>query len=302
MKPLTTTFLLLLFLSFQALAQSPWPEKGTKWWYYGGDPLYGPRQMILEAVGEELYQGQISQKIERTDVDFNGNATLTGAFYTYIQNDSVFFYSDVWEEYILVFDYTAAEGDTIILKNPTTRSGPDSIFTNLVYKTDSLEHCEVGYKVKSWAVEHQRGFSEYQEVLMQEYFINPFDLYTWYGFGDADKYLRCFEDGSHEIDCSAYFNYEDEPCYGRPSSLGENGLITNISFYPNPVIDQIWVNIPGEFKNLPYKITDLCGREVLGGEIDFHYQKINLHVLQPGSYYLHFPGGKIRTQKFVVLH
>jgi hypothetical protein len=296
------TFILffpILFIT-QISAQSPWPETGTKWWYFGGDPLYGPRQMILEAVGEEIFEGQLSQKIERTDVDFSGNAISNGSFYAYQQNDSVFVYNEMWQDYILMFDYTAEVGDTLILHNPTSRTGPDSLFFNYVYKIDSLDHCETGLKVKSWHLEHQRGFAEYQEILMQEYFIFPFDLYTWYGFGDADKYLHCFEDSEHDIDCSAYYGYEDEPCYGKPSAVGDADLITDISLCPNPAIDKIWLAIPGSFNNLRYTISDALGKEIASGYINAHHQVIELGAIQSGIYFLSFPGEKIQVQKFTV--
>lgn len=289
---------LIVGISFPSKSQAPWPETGTKWWYFGGDPLYGPRQMILEAVGEEVFEGRLSQKINRTDVDYVGNAVLNGEYYAYIQNDSVFVFNDVWEEYLLVFDYTAEVGDTIIFKNAVNNSGPDSLVFAHVVRIDSTKFCEDVFKAKTWSLEHKLGFASYQEVFMQRSFIHPFDISTWYAIDDGDKFLRCFENGTFDFDCS---DIEEESCYGKPSTVEEQqGLIRHVSLFPNPAINRIWLDIPGNLNKLDYVITDAIGKEVATGQIDSLHQVIEIGFLRAGLYILHFPGAKIQASKFTI--
>lgn len=298
----TTAALLLLFLANICISQTPWPESGTKWWYFGGDALYGPRQLILEAVGEEVYKGQLCQKIEQTHVDFNGNASPSDSFYAYLKNDSVFFYSDVWEEFILIFDYTAELGDTIILKNPNTKTGQDSTFHCNVNKIDTVEYCNGDLKVKSWSIEHTHGYADYLEVVMQSSFLHPFDLYTWYGFDDADKYLHCFYDGSNDLDCEIFNSGEDEPCYGRPSKVKEGEVNDNILLFPNPAIDKLWIQFPREINQIHFQITDLAGKVLKRDYLSAGRREIGIEELSAGTYFISFPTLNDRCQKFVVIY
>lgn len=273
-------FFLFLFVFVQLSAQSPWPKTGTTWWYFGGDLISGPQLMMLEAVGDEVYQGRLSQKIQRTIVDFDGNSTPLDAYYAYQENEAVYFYSEAWNDYIMTFDNKAAEGEILVLKNPTTRTGPDSLLTIIAPGPNRSKKKNV--------------LTEYQKSFIQQYFIFPSDLNEWQGFGDADAL-------SNNLDgLTPFYNYEDRTAYKWAKDIDDINPINNVMAFSGAVLGRIWINFAIEFENLDFKITNAVGKQITRGRLYSPDQEIVVGRLRPGRYYLHFPGSNIKAQKFDV--
>lgn len=282
MKFLTPIFALLLIFSLETTAQTPWPEKGTLWWYIGGDAVSGPQLLFLEATGETVFKGKRSQKVIRRDIDFEGNSTVKGQFFLYQQNDSVFYYSDVWDDYILIFDLAAKDGDTLTLKNPITKSGPDSILVSLTKGENDPKR--------------QGGISAYQEELMKLCLIRPLDDYAWYGFDESDQLFQNFGQNAPGV-------YGENTSYdGLLSIASDVGLISDVIVFPSPLLDQMWINIQVGFRNeqLDFKITNAVGRQVVRGRLNHPTTMVSVERLPPGKYYLHFPDSPFRPKEFDV--
>ncbi len=65
----------------------------------------------------------------------------------------------------------------------------------------------------------------------------------------------------------------------------DNGLVQEeISIYPNPTKDVITVNVPENFINSTFTISDLAGREVLTSTVNSNQMNLDLSLLNNGYY------------------
>ena len=112
MKKLILCFSFSLFwVSFLAGQTLDFAPVGAKWYYsiydFDPPPPYGQFPHVVEVVGKELYQGKICSKLVNI-----GLGTVPDPLYVYTQNDSVFFYSLLSEQFELLYDFGAELGET----------------------------------------------------------------------------------------------------------------------------------------------------------------------------------------------
>lgn len=155
----------------------------------------------------------------------------------------------------------------------------------------------------------ENGFSDmlrnrWQELkadfLNKDYILEQFDhLYNYLNKNNA--YLR--EElvwREYKVDYSFNMNYLDNWLTDRFSYLDSyfdqicsntnihpsEGLTKLISIYPNPVKDEIYLNILGHFDEIPYYILDANGKEVSHGRIVSSDYQLNVESLPQGIYYI----------------
>ncbi|MBK6901370.1 MAG: hypothetical protein IPH04_00765 [Saprospirales bacterium] len=112
MKKLILCFSFFLFwVSFLAGQTLDFAPVGAKWYYsiydFDPPPPYGQFPHVVEVVGKELYQGKICSKLVNIGLE-----TVPDPLYVYTQNDSVFFYSLLSEQFELLYDFGAEIGES----------------------------------------------------------------------------------------------------------------------------------------------------------------------------------------------
>ncbi|MEQ1665802.1 MAG: T9SS type A sorting domain-containing protein, partial [Bdellovibrionales bacterium] len=60
--------------------------------------------------------------------------------------------------------------------------------------------------------------------------------------------------------------------------------LANMSFYPNPVIDFVTINVDKNLIGSTYIITDLLGKQVLTGKLNNETSSIDISQLNSGIY------------------
>ncbi|HQQ94809.1 MAG TPA: T9SS type A sorting domain-containing protein [Bacteroidia bacterium] len=77
-----------------------------------------------------------------------------------------------------------------------------------------------------------------------------------------------------------------------PVSLGQEWTIEDLKFYPNPVQDQLWLELP-QGTNLSYQISDLNGKQVLSGKLTSESSRLAISTasLSAGVYVIRLSTG-----------
>jgi len=71
------------------------------------------------------------------------------------------------------------------------------------------------------------------------------------------------------------------------TSIEEDGMLAGISIYPNPVSDELTVQIPVQFtKALQWELLDMNGRILYQSEFFAGTQTIDMHQFAQGAYML----------------
>jgi hypothetical protein len=76
---------------------------------------------------------------------------------------------------------------------------------------------------------------------------------------------------------------------------------TGINLFPNPVRDELTLEIPETLDNLTYRIFDMTGRLIETGRATSPQTVVNMHSYQSGSYILVVEQGGVRIQSFQIV-
>lgn len=140
---------LLVLLAYSSNAQSPsiWAPSGATWYYdYGYNKTSG--YVKMEYIGDSLLQGKQCKVLERTKVtvrkvvintmngDFAYNPPVEDTFqnvYTYLENDSVYYYEYDDSSFHFLYSFNAQVGDVLYSHySPDPISIVDSIGVDVI--------------------------------------------------------------------------------------------------------------------------------------------------------------------------
>ena len=137
------------------------------------------------------------------------------------------------------------------------------------------------------------SYSEIHDSLYYEAYGMGFPMdrteteYKWYAHGYSIPVLHViFRDG---MNSSSTVTYIDSL---RNLSVYENN-ISDVSIYPNPAIDAVYINVNEKHFPLDMMILDMAGREVLSRELTDN--RIDVSGLPTGMYCISLTGNGIRA-------
>ena len=250
----------------------------------------------LECVGDTLFdrEGKRPKIIIRSNTQYDKDLiTETTREYIYEENGKVYWWNKDLEEFTVLYDFAAEEGDEWEIK-----VGTESITVH-VDAVDVFEYDGESFK--------QLHISDVGNVFNGDIVVNfghltsffPEKLMNRNGDFTVDG-LRCY----WVEDVLVYHN-GDEDCdaiYDGLHGLEENGPSTGpgaFMVYPNPANGVLFVETHGR-ASLPveteYRITNLMGQTVLSGLINAEKQQIDISRLPAGMYFINVGDG---TRKFV---
>ena len=102
-----------------------------------------------------------------------------------------------------------------------------------------------------------------------------------------------------------YGEVEDYTVNIYSSVLGvdsESAVLNTISIYPNPVKEQLFINVPNTIKLQHYKITNMLGQSVLKGKLKLNNKTISVNTLNTGIYFVTLSTDKGRLTKKIIVH
>ena len=213
--------------------------------------------------------------------------------YVYMRDGKVYWWNKTLEEFTVLYDFGAQEGDTWVTKVGTE---------TLIMHVNSEETVE--YEGKTYRMLHVSDVDDYfsGDIVCGIGHLTSFFPERLMNNGDRMRVegLRCYW-----IDEELVLTYGDEDCDAIISEIHnveENGPSTGsgtLTIYPNPTDGVLFVEMHGRASqsNQIYRITNLMGQTVLSGSITAETQQIDVSALPEGMYFITFAG---ETLKFVV--
>jgi Secretion system C-terminal sorting domain len=268
MKTLIYT-LLFVFLANNLKAQ--WAPEGATWHYGEGYAFSGDiGYMEFVAEGDTVIQGITCQKIRKY-----GKVACLGRpwmEYTYEENDVIYYYNPLHDEFQILYDFTAEPDDTWVVYTYDSSLENQDTITVLV---DSVNTINInGVESKRMFV-HYLGFSttpgqEYEFSIPTIIIERLGDIYYMFNFWPASYQvcdanystgLRCYQDdliGLYDLEIA-------ESClYTGLSEINKND---RIKIYPNPFTETVMVESDLAISPKKYIIRNLSGKLVQKGVI-----------------------------------
>lgn len=269
-------FLAFFSVSYGLLAQSlDFVPLGAKWYYT--ETQYAPPSIfphIVAVESKEMYQGKLCSKLSAP-----GPGSLPEIpCYVYTQGDSVFFYSHFSNQFEMLYDFSAAVGDSWVIGGLAAVDPPISSDT---IRVDSISTINInGTNLKVWHISNSFLYDWGDQII--ETIGNTGLFAPRYGFFDIAVWgLRCYESPNVDYHLVPY------PCDTVIISTStKNPTWENeINLLPTPFQDRLTIVTELSFALETFTIYDQTGALMLQKPIFSRATEINTANLAPGLYY-----------------
>ncbi len=253
--------------------------------YQAGDTVVGDEPSHILVKINTLYDKGLREDVTRE--------------YVYMRDGKVCWWNKTLEEFTVLYDFGAQEGDTWVTKVGTE---------TLIMHVNSVETVE--YEGKTYRMLHVSDADDYfsGDIVCGIGHLTSFFPERLMDNGDGLRVegLRCYW-----IEDELVFKPGDEDCdaiYSEVHGVEEDGPSTGgtLTVYPNPTNGVLTIHHSElttsnashfHIHHSEFQIANLMGQTVLSGNINAENQQIDVSSLPQGMYFITFAG---ETRKFVV--
>ncbi len=241
-------FLLLISMN----GQNKWAPEGAKWYYT--EHTINPEVIsytLIKSIDDTLIKKKTCKKLEETN-RYQGMTIDTVYHYMYSENDSVFFFNKEKNDFCLLYDFSAKEGDTIKLHCFSENEQP-----YLTVIVDSVKEIMINDSLfmKQYVTSGDGlfiGFGNYNiENIGNDYYMFP--TYD----GNTKGPLRCYSDSVFGKYKNPKFTYND--CDKVISSIKDKKKESEVNIYPNPAQDFFYIESVEKCHNFTIEVYDILG-------------------------------------------
>ncbi|MDD3978462.1 MAG: T9SS type A sorting domain-containing protein [Methanomicrobium sp.] len=290
---------------------SQWAPIGAKWYYdhTSGAPQY---LTVIESINDTLVLNKQCKVLKTYTIYVLGispgiyqwDTLYCPLQYTYYDSSKVYLYDNILNDFYILYDFNAAAGDTITVKDSLFQGYcPDNFPGNLFqYKVDSISDTTInGINLKKqivtttqnsdWFITDPYSPQGYYPIIIER--IGAFKyLFGAGSFVEGSiSHLRCYEDSSisyHAPDwpdtlaCDYLYTL-----ITNIKKIKDNNLIT---IFPNPAFDMVNISLSSQDINTIYhlEIYDCFGNLIRKTELDKSNENsnynFNVHSLSAGIY------------------
>ena len=266
---------------------------GNEWYYEIENENGSITYQYLYQAGDTIVQDEpthILVKINTLyDKDLHQDVTHE---YVYERDGKVYWWNKTLEEFTVLYDFGAHEGDTWVTKVGTE---------TLTMHVDAEEIVE--YEGRFYRMLH---VSDTDDIFSGDIVCGIGHLTSFFperlmdnGDGIRVEGMRCYW-----VENELVFKYGDEDCdaiysdiHGVEEESPSSGSGT-FAVYPNPTNGILTIHHSAfRIHHSAFRITNLMGQTLLTGQITAENQQINVSSLPQGMYFITFAG---ETHKFVV--
>ena len=266
---------------------------GNEWYYEIENENGSITYQYLYQAGDTIVQDEpthILVKINTLyDKDLHQDVTHE---YVYERDGKLYWWNKTLEEFTVLYDFGAHEGDTWVTKVGTE---------TLTMHVDAEEIVE--YEGRFYRMLH---VSDTDDIFSGDIVCGIGHLTSFFperlmdnGDGIRVEGMRCYW-----VENELVFKYGDEDCdaiysdiHGVEEESPSSGSGT-FAVYPNPTNGILTIHHSAfRIHHSAFRITNLMGQTLLTGQITAENQQINVSSLPQGMYFITFAG---ETQKFVV--
>ena len=292
-------FLLMCFPLF-SLAQVFAPEGAH--WYFPERNFASSKLGLVQFtnMGDTLIDGKLCQVIYKD----NGTCNLSkGSYFTYMENNQLFYYDQILNVFRLFINFEAGVGDAWVMpvlgwENDSLKIHVDSISYLTLPSMDSLRVQHVRYFFKHFD-ECFSGFDK-TEIIERIGFVNglfPSIEFVSLCDGQWEGNIRCYED--LEI---GLLQFDTVDCLFTTSIVKPLQATINIS--PNPADQFFRIYLDKIGRPLEFYLYTIYGQKLLTQSLHHNVTKVPTGYLPPGNYwYVVTQNGQLlKSGRLVILH
>ena len=269
---------------------------GSEWYYEIENENGSITYQYMYQAGDTIVQDEPTHILVRINTLYDkGLRDEVTHEYVYKRDNKVYWWNKTLEEFTVLYDFGAQEGDEWEIKVGTER---------LIMHVDAVETIEYEGSFYRMLRVSDAGNIFSGDIVCGIGHLTSFFPERLMNNGDGLRVegLRCYWIGDELV-----FKPGDEDCdavYSEVHGVEEDGPSTGsgtLVVYPNPTdgVLNVSVRLPqcDSSTDQTYRITNLMGQTVLSGSITAETQQINVSNLPKGMYFITFAG---ETRKFVV--
>lgn len=251
---------------------------GAKWYYTELDdvpPAIIPH--VMECTAKEMFHGKLCSKIIVPSI-----GPLESPVHLYTQNDTVFFYSTVTDQFEMLYDFRAKEGDTWVVGGVLSYDNVGNPLYADTIRVDSVRSISVnGENLKVWYITdgyyYDWGGRIFEKAGNDMLFAPKFGLWELTIWG-----LRCFETPDQ------LYHFDSFPCdtsYSLISNAYNPEDAYKIAITPNPFYDKITISSDASFNGGIIRLYDQLGKLMLEKPLTAGVTTFETQALPAGIYF-----------------
>lgn len=292
MKLLYVFAFTLLFINLSVSQTVDFAPVGAKWWINKvvTEPIPADSFVVAEVLYEEIKNGQLCRVI--TNLSGYG---LPNPAHVFTRNDSVFFYSEVTEQFELLYDFTATAGSNWTVKGLSNYNGWDFV-VNVTGVSDVDYNGQI---LKTWHIPFSEHWGDrIVEKVGSLWYLSP--VIPSFPTGYNPHVIRCYEEDG---ELYSFITFECD-YYDDISSVVRYSINSKMSLSPNPSKGNVVLKISPDVEesDLKYSIKTIYGRELQTGQYRHPETNIDLSDIPQGMYLviIQSNGTAVGAQKLVV--
>lgn len=319
------TFLYILLFAMPLFLQAQQPEwfpVGGKW-HYSYHYLFADGSGYAKAMISDtaIVNGQFCKQITweyKSPNQFPGGASacegMGAGNYVYEDSNRVYFYNQVLNQFLLLYDFTAQVGDTWSI--PTVMKANSINLDTMIIKVDSTDTTTInGHQLKVMYLTqiNESSITVFNSRKITEYIGSTTSFFPW-GRGACEgpfaSPLRCYNDS-----LIRYYKFPSNPSCKNISTFikqQDKNELPHLEIAPHPVkevsIIQLKISNSRQLQDVNCTIYGPLGRKVgeffptssSPGQVSF---KLNATTWNAGIYFYNIRSEKnttLKTGKFVV--
>lgn len=284
----------LLFLSAPLLAQD-FGAVGTEWYYSdnagGMGPVHSGYQHF-RSVADTVILGKTAHKVEIEIYTPLGNTYNQPPIFVYGEADTAFIYSAQKGQFIPLYIFNALVGDTLTFEFPLPLGGSGSSYQ---IRIDAITMIQIdGVDLKQFTVSPVGFPPAFERTIIERIGGKLWFFPIGVNIPEIPGPLRCYSDA--QLDTN-YFSFACN--YSSTSSVNERSAIFQVTIYPNPATDRVFIE--GPETGFQIRIFDLQGRLVRSASATSARLELATDQLNSGMYTLEVsqPDGKSMVKRLV---
>ena len=236
----------------------------------------------LEITGDTLIQGHTSKIVSKTNSKPVVNDTEYDKEYIYESNDSVYWFNRYAQEFTLLYDYGASQGDTWMIKvyDCTFQVVVDSVNFS-TYSGTTMKNLYISDQHNYFSGKIIKGIGHTYSFFPRDIFAEC--KYNAAPDGQHINGLRCYEDDS------VNFNFNDQPCDTTYVTTGveERYSLDKYTLFPNPTNDKVNIKLDKTRQNIRLRLLTTTGQLIEQRQYENRQEiRYERNDLSPGLYLL----------------
>lgn len=254
--------ILLSYLMFSPIIAQEWAPVDATWHYsyYDWDGKICYTKFVVKK--DTIFQDENCKKIIKENKLYCYNRSEIE--YTFMRNDSVFFWDTLSNSFQLIYNFGANVGDSIVYIYYEPFNPPTNIDTVIMF-VDSISSIEINSStLKEFHVTYNFGDSSFYQSKIIENIGDIFYMfhYNWGAKAVCDggytTGLRCYEDSN-----IGFYQVEgQDSCEHYVSSVNERIKSENINIYPNPTTNKLHLQKDKSINMNSITLTNINGKHL----------------------------------------